>query len=59
MCIVLGVVLADAISFLECTVAQRMECGDHYVLLCNVDRGELLKETALTAVHHRKTGARY
>eukprot|EP00217_Crustomastix_stigmatica_P009933 CAMPEP_0183791092 /NCGR_PEP_ID=MMETSP0803_2-20130417/1603_1 /TAXON_ID=195967 /ORGANISM="Crustomastix stigmata, Strain CCMP3273" /LENGTH=696 /DNA_ID=CAMNT_0026035381 /DNA_START=35 /DNA_END=2125 /DNA_ORIENTATION=- len=54
-----GIVLEDALSYLECSVQSRMECGDHWVLLAKVDNGELLKEDGITAVHHRVTGASY
>eukprot|EP00252_Welwitschia_mirabilis_P022467 TRINITY_DN6080_c0_g1_i1.p1 TRINITY_DN6080_c0_g1~~TRINITY_DN6080_c0_g1_i1.p1 ORF type:complete len:707 (+),score=123.29 TRINITY_DN6080_c0_g1_i1:175-2295(+) len=54
-----GKIIVDAISWMECTVNSRMEAGDHWVLYATVDDGELQDEKALTAIHYRKTGARY
>lgn len=52
-------ILVDAIAWLECTVTKRMETGDHWVLYAAVDSGKLQDDRTLTAVHQRKTGARY
>lgn len=52
-------ILCDASAYLECTIQQRMECNDHWVIYAKVDNGKLFKPDAITAVHHRKTGSRY
>lgn len=52
-------ILSDGIAWLECTVKSRIETGDHWVLYATVDNGKLEDERSLTAVHQRKTGARY
>ncbi|MEM7771751.1 MAG: diflavin flavoprotein [Cyanobacteria bacterium P01_E01_bin.6] len=52
-------VLADASAYLECRVESRMECGDHWVVYSVVERGEVQKAEAKTAVHHRKSGNHY
>jgi flavorubredoxin/flavin reductase (DIM6/NTAB) family NADH-FMN oxidoreductase RutF len=52
-------ILKDAIAYLECTVAQRMDCGDHWVIYAVVDSGDLLDTDTLTALHHRKSGSHY
>ncbi|MGA1263432.1 MAG: diflavin flavoprotein [Prochlorothrix sp.] len=52
-------VLQDALAYLECRVANRMECGDHWVIYGVVEQGKLLDEASKTAVHYRKTGSRY
>ncbi|MGD1940069.1 MAG: diflavin flavoprotein [Leptolyngbyaceae cyanobacterium] len=52
-------VLQDAIAYLECEVANRMECGDHWVVYATISEGEVLQPDAKTAVHHRKTGTHY
>jgi len=52
-------VVTQALSYLECEVSERMECGDHWVVLAKVCDGKLLRETGLTAIHHRKTGTSY
>ena len=49
----------DASSFLECRVVDRMDAGDHWVLLAAVEGGEVLAEDAVTAVHFRRSGANY
>ncbi|KAL3701994.1 hypothetical protein R1sor_020016 [Riccia sorocarpa] len=54
-----GLILKDAISWMECTVKSRLETGDHWLLYATVDAGDLVDEKTLTAIHHRKTGARY
>jgi flavorubredoxin/flavin reductase (DIM6/NTAB) family NADH-FMN oxidoreductase RutF len=52
-------ILQDAIAYLECTVAQRMDCGDHWVIYAVVNSGDLLDTDTLTALHHRKSGSHY
>jgi len=41
-----AVVLPQAAAFLECTVASRMEAGDHYIVYAMVDSGKVQDETA-------------
>jgi flavorubredoxin/flavin reductase (DIM6/NTAB) family NADH-FMN oxidoreductase RutF len=52
-------VLEEAIAYLECTVKNRMDCGDHWVVYATVSGGEVMDGNAKTAVHHRKTGTHY
>lgn len=52
-------ILTDASAYLECSVSQRLECGDHWVVYATVDNGKLLKADAMTAINHRKTGTHY
>ncbi|WP_193195618.1 diflavin flavoprotein [Nostoc sp. MG11] len=52
-------VLNDALAYLECSVSQRLECGDHWVVYATVDDGKLIKPDAVTAINHRKTGTHY
>lgn len=54
-----GLVLSDGLAYLECRVAQRMECGDHWLVYAVVENGKLLQSNGLTAVHHRKTASNY
>ena len=54
-----GLVLADGLAYLECRVAQRMECGDHWLIYAIVENGKLLQSNGLTAIHHRKTASNY
>jgi flavin reductase (DIM6/NTAB) family NADH-FMN oxidoreductase RutF len=52
-------VVTQALSYLECEVSERMECGDHWVVLATVRDGKLLQEEGMTAIHHRKVGTSY
>jgi flavorubredoxin/flavin reductase (DIM6/NTAB) family NADH-FMN oxidoreductase RutF len=51
--------LPEALSFLECTVQNRMDCGDHWLLYALVTNGKVLEATGVTAVNHRKSGSQY
>lgn len=51
-------ILKEALAYLECTVQNRMECGDHWIIYVTIARGKVLNE-GLTAVHHRKSGSYY
>lgn len=52
-------ILADALAYIECEVATRMECSDHWIVYSTVQVGRVSKPDALTAVHHRKVGNYY
>ena len=52
------VILDDAVSVLECEVADRMDAGDHYIVYGSVRKGKVLNN-GLSAVHHRKSGTNY
>lgn len=52
-------IILDALAYLECTVEQRMECGDHWLVYAVVDSGEVLDSEGITAVHTRKSGKHY
>ncbi|WP_066423859.1 diflavin flavoprotein [Anabaena sp. 4-3] len=52
-------VLNDALAYVECSVNQRLECGDHWVVYATVDDGKLVKPDDITAINHRKTGTHY
>ena len=51
--------LPDALAWLEGTVKQRMECGDHWLVYAQVDHGGLFDAEGNTAVHQRRSGANY
>jgi flavin reductase (DIM6/NTAB) family NADH-FMN oxidoreductase RutF len=53
------VILEDAVSVLECTVKERMDAGDHYIVYGTVRKGQVLNSEGLAAVHHRKSGTSY
>lgn len=48
-------VILDALAYLECTVESRMNCGDHWLIYATVNSGELLQDSGLTAIGHRKS----
>lgn len=52
-------ILTDALAYVECSVTERMECGDHWVIYATVENGKLIKPDAVTAMNHRKTGTHY
>ena len=51
--------LAEALGWLEATVRQRMECGDHWLVYAEITAGSLLDASGSTAVHQRRSGANY
>ncbi len=51
-------ILKDALAYLECTVKNRMECGDHWLVYAAIDNGAVLND-GMTAVHYRKSGSFY
>ena len=52
-------ILTDALAYMECEVASRMETSDHWLVYSIVQAGRVSKPDALTAVHHRKLGNYY
>ena len=53
------VIISNSLAWLDASVKERMECGDHWVIYAEVLHGNVLKSDSLTAVHHRKSGANY
>ncbi|MEM7725221.1 MAG: diflavin flavoprotein [Cyanobacteria bacterium P01_A01_bin.45] len=52
-------ILTEALAYVECEVATRMDCGDHWVIYSTIYAGRVSKPDALTAIHHRKVGNHY
>lgn len=52
-------ILNDALAYVECSVRNRMECGDHWLIYAVVENGKLLQANGVTAVHQRKSGSHY
>jgi flavin reductase (DIM6/NTAB) family NADH-FMN oxidoreductase RutF len=52
-------ILQEALAYIECQVASRLELSDHWMVYCTVDAGRVSKPEALTAVHHRKVATYY
>ncbi len=53
------VIIPKSLAWLDASVKERMECGDHWVIYAEVLHGNILQSDSLTAVHHRKSGANY
>ncbi len=51
--------LKEALSYLECEVKERMECGDHWLLYATTPAGTVLESSGVTALNHRKSGDQY
>ena len=54
-----GIVLTDALAYLQCTLTTQSIVGDHLLVYATVDTGTVLENDGLTAVQHRKTGSQY
>ncbi len=54
-----NLILTEALAYLECTVENRMDCGDHWLLYAVINNGKVLDVTGVTAVNHRKSGTQY
>ena len=52
-------ILTDSLAYLECQVANRMECGDHWLVYAVAEQGKVFNPDAVTAIHHRKSGTHY
>ncbi|MEO0834650.1 MAG: diflavin flavoprotein [Cyanobacteria bacterium J06642_3] len=52
-------ILSDSLAYVECQVANRMECGDHWLIYAVAKQGKVLQSEGVTAVHHRKSGTHY
>jgi flavorubredoxin/flavin reductase (DIM6/NTAB) family NADH-FMN oxidoreductase RutF len=52
-------VLDEALAWIEATVRQRMDCGDHWLLYAEASQGGVLDSSGTTAIHQRRTGATY
>ncbi len=52
-------ILSEALSYLECTVQSRIDCGDHWVIYAIINNGKVLEPAGMPAVYHRKSGSHY
>lgn len=52
-------ILKDALAYVECRVESRMDCGDHWLVYCVAETGNILNTAGRTAVHFRQTGTHY
>ena len=53
-----GPVFADALAYLDCSIKEQVEAGDHIVVLAEISGGELLNEDE-PMLHTRKNGFQY
>tara|TARA_Y100001968_G_scaffold277014_1_gene271621 strand:+ start:16456 stop:18258 length:1803 start_codon:yes stop_codon:yes gene_type:complete len=53
------IIITESLAWLDATVKERMECGDHWVIYAEVNYGNVIRKDDLTAVHHRKSGSNY
>ncbi|MGK7939333.1 MAG: diflavin flavoprotein [Crocosphaera sp.] len=49
-------ILKEGLAYIECTVQQRVETGDRWLVFALVNQGEVLEDQGLTAISHRKSG---
>jgi flavin reductase (DIM6/NTAB) family NADH-FMN oxidoreductase RutF len=54
-----GVILTDALAYVECTVLEQLLVGDHALIYATVQQGELLATSGIPAINHRKSGKQY
>ncbi len=52
-----GVILSEALSYMECTAQSRMDCGDHWLIYAISEKGKVLQLNGRTAILHRKSGS--
>ncbi len=52
-------ILKQALAYLELTVQNRMECGDHWLVYGVAKSGQVLDTEKVTAAHHRNSGSHY
>ena len=52
-------IFPEALAWIECSVSQRMDCGDHWIIYAEVQSGKVLNQKGITAVHHRQSGGSY
>jgi flavorubredoxin/flavin reductase (DIM6/NTAB) family NADH-FMN oxidoreductase RutF len=52
-------ILSEAVAYLECQVATRMDLSDHWIVYATVEDGRVSNPDASPAVHHRKVGNHY
>ncbi len=52
-------ILEEALAWIEASVKQRMDCGDHWLIYAEARNGGVLDGEGTTAMHQRRTGATY
>lgn len=49
--------LQEALAWMECRVSQKLACGDHWLLVAQVEAGAVLDTEGSTAVPQRRSGS--
>ncbi len=52
-------VLEEGLAYLECTVQNRLEAGDRWLVYAVINHGEVLDRDGVTAIHYRKAASQY
>jgi flavorubredoxin/flavin reductase (DIM6/NTAB) family NADH-FMN oxidoreductase RutF len=50
-------ILDEALAYVECTVKDRVEAGDRWLVYATINHGELLDKEGVTAIHYRKAAS--
>jgi flavorubredoxin/flavin reductase (DIM6/NTAB) family NADH-FMN oxidoreductase RutF len=50
-------ILDEALAYVECTVKERIEAGDRWLVYATINHGELLDKEGVTAIHYRKAAS--
>jgi flavorubredoxin/flavin reductase (DIM6/NTAB) family NADH-FMN oxidoreductase RutF len=50
-------ILDEALAYVECTVKERIEAGDRWLVYATINHGELLDREGVTAIHYRKAAS--
>jgi flavorubredoxin/flavin reductase (DIM6/NTAB) family NADH-FMN oxidoreductase RutF len=50
-------ILDEALAYVECTVKERIEAGDRWLVYATINHGELLDQEGVTAIHYRKAAS--
>lgn len=52
-------ILTEALAYLECSVQQRIDAGDHWLIYAAVTQGNVFDAEGMTAIQRRKSGRQY
>jgi flavorubredoxin/flavin reductase (DIM6/NTAB) family NADH-FMN oxidoreductase RutF len=50
-------ILDEALAYVECSVKERIEAGDRWLIYATINHGELLDQEGVTAIHYRKAAS--
>lgn len=51
-----GIILTDALAYLECKVEQRLDAQDCWLIYAVIEKGNVLENQGITAIHRRQSG---